>query len=83
MITTRTEKLEQLLTEDCRKALAEIDAVIQEKELRDFHFDQDDSFQIRLMTGLDYQEESMIRDVLELAGWKNVRVHDNHVRFYF
>lgn len=25
MITTRTEKLEQLLTEDCRKALAEIE----------------------------------------------------------
>ena len=83
MITTRTEKIEQLLTEDCRKALAEIDVAIQEKGIFEFEFDQDDSFAIHLQTCLDKREDYLIKEVLELAGWKNVRIRGNHVHFYF
>lgn len=83
MITTRIEKLEQLLTENCRKALAEIDNEIQSVDLFDLEFDNDDIIDISLSTPLNLRVVELVREVLELAGWKNIHFRDNRVRFYF
>lgn len=83
MMFTRLDKIEQLLTEFCRRALGEIDEVIQSKELYDFEFDQNDEFIVYLTTSLDRKEEYLVTEVLVAAGWKNVTVRDGRVSFYF
>lgn len=83
MITTRLEKIEQLLTADCRKALAEIDAVICEITLDEFNFDQDDLFIVNMETQLDEKEAYLVTELLKLAGWKSITIDNDHVRFYF
>lgn len=83
MITTRLEKIEQLLTDDCRKALAEIDAVICEITLDEFNFDQDDLFIVNMETQLDEKEAYLVTELLKLAGWKSITIDDDQVRFYF
>lgn len=84
MITTRTEKLEQLLTENCRKALAEIDEVIQARGFDDIDLEERDvGFPFQLKTELTVGEEVLVKEVLTLAGWKNVDLRKSWGHFYF
>jgi hypothetical protein len=83
MVTTRSELIERLLTEDCRKALAEVNDVIGEIKLDEFQFDGDDMFVIHMETRLYDSEAALVREVLEAAGWKSVKVKDSRVQFNF
>lgn len=84
MITTRTEKLEQLLTENCRKALAEIDEVIQARSVYEIDLvDGDFGFPFQLKTELAAGEEVLVKEVLTLAGWKDVELSKSCGHFYF
>lgn len=83
MITTRTEKLEQLLTENCRDALTAIDIAIQLLELGDLEFDSDDRIDVILEEPLEASEAELVTQVLDLAGWKSVLVRHRSVQFYF
>lgn len=83
MLIQRNQKLEQMLTEDCKKALEEINRAIRLTRYIDLEFDQDDQVVVNLTTMLDNREEGMVKEMLDLAGWKNARVKDQHVSFYF
>lgn len=83
MITTRTEKLEQLLTENCRDALTDIDRAIQLLELDDLEFNSDDRIDVILEEPLEMGEAELITQVLDIAGWKSVLVRGRSVQFYF
>lgn len=83
MIIQRNQKLEQLLTVDCKTALEEINRAIRLTDLSDLEFDQDDQIVVSLEVMLDSGEEHLVKEMLDLAGWKNVRIKDNRVSFYF
>lgn len=82
MITTRLERLEQLLTENCKKALAEIEEAIQRKPLEEYNFDGADAFNVPLRTALVHRERALVKEVLELSGWRYASV-SNCVHFYY
>ena len=82
MITTRVELLEKLLTVACRAALAEIDDCINEVTLDEFNFDQNDLFIINMENVLNEKEAQLVKEILKLAGWKNVTVNGDRVTFY-
>lgn len=83
MLIQRNQKLEQLLTADCKAALEEINRAIRLTTLNDLEFDQDDQVRVDLKTMLDSNEEGLVKEMIELAGWKNIRIKDNRVSFYF
>lgn len=83
MLIQRSAKLEQMLTEDCKKALLEINRSIRLVNLYHIECDQDDQVVTDLETLLDNREEYLVKEMLELAGWKNVRIKDQRVSFYF
>ena len=85
MLIHRNQKLEQMLTNDCKKALEEINRAIRLTRLSDLEFDQDDQVVVNLQTQLDSNEMHLVKEMLELAGWKNVNIRDvsTRVSFYF
>lgn len=83
MVTSRSKLIERLLTDDCRKAIAEINDVIGEIKLDEFQFDGDDMFVIHMETMLYDSEAALVREVLEAAGWKSVKVKNSRVQFNF
>lgn len=83
MLIQRNQKLEQLLTEDCKKALEEINRSIRLTRLTDLEFDQDDEVITNLAVHLDSREVELVKEMIILAGWKNVTIRDNRVGFYF
>lgn len=83
MVTSRSKLIERLLTDDCRKAIAEINDVLGEMTLDEFQFDGDDLVVINMEIALSRREAALVREALEDAGWKNVRVKDNRVTFNF
>lgn len=83
MLIQRNQKLEQMLTEDCKKALEEINRAIRLTRLSDLEFDQDDQVTVSLVTPLEEREQELVKEMLELAGWKSVRVKYMNVSFYF
>jgi hypothetical protein len=83
MLIQRNTKLEQMLTADCKKALEEINRAIRLTTLSDLEFDQDDQVIVNLETLLDTDEEHLVKEMLDQAGWKNIRVKDQRVSFYF
>lgn len=85
MLIQRNQKLEQLLTEDCKKALEEINRSIRLTILSEllFHPTMPSAVTVRLVTPLEEKEQLLVKEMLELAGWKSVRVKYTHVSFYF
>lgn len=83
MLIQRNQKLEQMLTEDCKKALEEINRSIRLTRLHDLQVAGDKPVLVNLETLLDASEDYLVKEMIELAGWKNVRIEDQRVSFYF
>ena len=83
MLIQRNQKLEQMLTADCKTALEEINRAIRLTNRDDLEFDGDDQIVVSLKTMLDSAEEHLVKEMLDQAGWKNVRLKDDRVSFYF
>lgn len=83
VITTRQDFITNLLTQQAREAIAEINVFIAEIILDELDFEQNDRFTLHLMADLTDVDAEMIRSQMETAGWKNVTIQDDTVRFYF
>lgn len=82
MITTRTEKLEQLLTENSRQVLAQIDTFIQSFTMADVVALNKSPVTLDFEVSLDYEESNLVEQIVSIAGWDVIFASTNTIRFY-
>lgn len=85
MVRSRLDVIKAMMSVDGRKALVEVDLYLAEYTSHRALDGEGMDHEVVVHTGIPLSDEDTyaVIEILEQAGWKNVRAYSTTIRFYF